>query len=63
MNVRCRGVCQSLLFGSLLLILTTSTAFGQTPARVLAVVDNSRRITLAGNVHPLARAEHDRGAQ
>jgi subtilase family serine protease len=25
-------------------------------------VDNARRVTLAGNVHPLARAEFDRGA-
>ncbi len=62
MNARCRSVCRSLLLFSFLLILTTSSAFGQTPARVLGAVDNARRITLAGNVHPLARAEYDRGA-
>src|SRR5208283_2618358 len=62
MNARCRSVCHSLLLFSLLLILTTGSAFGQTPARVLDPVDNATRITLAGNVHPLARAGYDRGA-
>ena len=38
------------------------TALGQVPARVVETVDDARRITLSGNVHPLARAEFDRGA-
>jgi Pro-kumamolisin, activation domain/Bacterial Ig-like domain (group 3) len=34
----------------------------QVPARVLHAVDNSQRVELKGNVHPLARQEFDRGA-
>src|SRR5271166_237888 len=34
----------------------------QVRPRVVEAVDNARRITLSGNVHPLARAEFDRGA-
>src|SRR5208337_1776345 len=33
----------------------------QVRPRVVEAVDNARRITLSGNVHPLARAEFDRG--
>jgi hypothetical protein len=38
------------------------TAAGQVRPRVSEVVDEARRITLNGNVHPLARGEFDRGA-
>jgi subtilase family serine protease len=31
------------------------------PARITAAVDEANRVTLRGNVHPLARAEFDRG--
>ena len=38
------------------------TAMGQVRPRVSEAVDDARRISLNGNVHPLARAEFDRGA-
>ena len=34
----------------------------QVQPRVAGAIDNTQRVTLAGNVHPLARAEFDRGA-
>jgi hypothetical protein len=34
----------------------------QVRPRIMEAVDNARRIPLTGNVHPLARAEFDRGA-
>lgn len=37
-------------------------AQGQVRPRVTEAVDDARRVTLKGNVHPLARAEFDRGA-
>jgi subtilase family serine protease len=45
-----------------LFLIGGSTAWGQVRPRVLQAVSNERRITLKGNVHPLARAEFDRGA-
>ena len=52
------------LFVSSLLVLNSASAQGQGQAqpRVVQAVDNARRVTLPGNVHPLARAEFDRGA-
>ena len=52
------------LFVSSLLVLNPASAQGQGQAqpRVVEAVDNARRVTLPGNVHPLARAEFDRGA-
>ena len=44
------------------LLLNTTSAFGQVQPRIVEAVDNARRITLTGNVHPLARAEFERGA-
>ena len=49
------------LLVSILFLLNTQTAFGQASPRLLEPVDNANRITLKGNVHPLARAEFDRG--
>jgi len=46
----------------LFLSLLASCAFGQAVPQVAAPVDNAQRVTLSGNVHPLARAEFDRGA-
>ena len=49
----------------LFLILFPFSSFAQNPAvraRVLEPVDASNRVTLPGNVHPLARAELDQGA-
>jgi hypothetical protein len=37
-------------------------AGAQARPRILEKVDDAKRITLKGNVHPLARAENDRGA-
>ena len=45
-----------------LFLLNTRMAFGQASPRLLEPVDNANRITLKGNVHPLARAEFDHGA-
>jgi Pro-kumamolisin, activation domain/Bacterial Ig-like domain (group 3) len=44
------------------LLFCANCVFGQTVARVVEKVDNSQRLTLDGNIHPLARAEFDRGA-
>ena len=38
------------------------SAKGEALPRVVEAVDNAKRVTLPGNVHPLARAEFDRGA-
>jgi Pro-kumamolisin, activation domain/Bacterial Ig-like domain (group 3) len=58
-----KGSCvhNHLLLISFLVLASSSCAFGQTSARVVGPVDNTKRITLSGNVHPLARAEFDRG--
>ena len=61
MSAKCGCVRNSFLFLSFLLA-TATCAPGQTPALVVDPVDNARRITLSGNVNPLARAEFDRGA-
>ena len=57
-----RSLIPLLLCGSSLLLLNPTDAHGQAPPRVLEAVDNAKRVTLKGNVHPLARAEFDRGA-
>jgi hypothetical protein len=62
MNAIWGSVRRPLLFLSCLLILNASCALGQTTARVVEPVDNAMRITLTGNVHPLVRAQFDRGA-
>jgi hypothetical protein len=43
-------------------ISATATTWAQVQPRVTEAIDSSHRIRLAGNVHPLARAEFDRGA-
>jgi len=50
------------LFLSILFLLSANGALGQATPRVVDPVDNRNRVTLSGNVHPLARAEFDRGA-
>jgi subtilase family serine protease len=58
------------LFGFLSLVALLSTvAIAQSstnnqavPARVVSQVNDAERVTLRGNVHPLARARYDRGA-
>ena len=44
------------------MLLKTTGAFGQASPRLVEPVDNAKRVTLTGNVHPLARVEFDRGA-
>jgi hypothetical protein len=54
----------SLILASLiacLVAIATPSLAEQTPARVTQAVDNTVRTVLHGNVHPLARAEFDRG--
>ena len=55
-------MCKPLLFLFFCLLgLNPIFALAQTPALVLTPVDNAVRVTLTGNVHPLARPEFDRG--
>jgi Pro-kumamolisin, activation domain len=64
MNAIRTGVRNPLVFLLFLLFFHFSlrTASGQTDVRIVEPVNNANRITLSGNVHPLARAEFDRGA-
>jgi len=62
MNQRLRFLPGVFLFFSSLLILNPTHAQGQAQTRVVEAVDDAKRVTLPGNVHPLARAEFDRGA-
>ncbi len=57
--VRCSLLCGIFLFN---LHFQTANAQAQVPARVVDAVNDANRVTLRGNVHPLARAEFDRGA-
>ncbi len=63
MDAMCNCVRKPLLFCSLLFLFTlnTTSAFGQTTARIVETINNANRIILPGNVPPLARAEFDRG--
>jgi hypothetical protein len=56
------GVCKPFLLLFLLFSLHLVSTSAQIPARVVSPVDNAVRVTLAGNIHPLARAQYDRGA-
>jgi hypothetical protein len=51
----------ALVFLSVLFPLNPTTLFGQVQSRIVETVNNARRVTLTGNVHPLARPEFDRG--
>jgi len=55
-------VCKFVRLCAFLFLISGSTARGQVRPRVVEAVNNDQRITLKGNVHPLARAEFDRGA-
>jgi len=50
------------LFIFLLILQSPPPICGQARPRVLLDVDNDQRITLKGNVHPMATAQNDRGA-
>ena len=57
------GRClQFVVLFSLIFLIGNSTAWAQTQPRVTQAVDSSRRVTLEGNVHPMARAEFDSGS-
>lgn len=62
MNATWGSVRKSLLFLFVAFLLNVNQAASQTLARIVEPIDNSRRITLSGNIHPLARPEFDRGA-
>ncbi len=47
---------------SIFFLINTSITWAQTIPRVTQTVDSSHRVTLDGNIHPLARAEFERGA-
>jgi hypothetical protein len=58
-----RAVLRSLLFSGFFFCQWYALAvFAQVHPRLVEAVDNTRRISLSGNVYPLARAEFDRGA-
>jgi subtilase family serine protease len=40
----------------------SNRSLGKTPSLITQPVDDAQRVTLKGNVHPLARTEFDRGA-
>ena len=62
MRQPCGFVCKFVRLCAFLFLISGSTARGQVRPRVVEAVNNDRRITLKRNVHPLARAEFDRGA-
>src|SRR5260221_6987384 len=62
MNLKRVFPLSSLVLGAFLCQIHVPTAMGQVRPRVSEAVDEARRITLSGNVHPLARAEFYRGA-
>jgi hypothetical protein len=50
------------LFLAFSFLVDATRSFAQVQPRVVESVDKARRVTLTGNVHPLAREEFDRGA-
>ena len=52
----------SFLLFSFLFLINMATAWGQAIPLVTQAVDDHHRVTLDGNVVPMARAEFDRGA-
>ena len=64
MGAHSGGRGRTLLFLSFFLsfLINAKDVFGQARPRVVESVDNARRLVLRVHVHPLARAEFDRGA-
>jgi hypothetical protein len=64
--MKIRTTAMGVVLGTLsLALIATPAVQAQThpvPSRVTAQVDDTRTVQLKGNVHPLARAEFDRGA-
>ncbi len=48
-------------FIAVILLLCSATGLMAQRARITAAIDNARRVRLIGHLHPLARAEFDRG--
>ncbi len=61
MSAHHRFPCTLFLLLSILACPGAQTVLGQASPRLLEPVDNANRITLKGNVHPMARPEFDRG--
>jgi pro-kumamolisin-like protein/Big-like domain-containing protein len=57
-----QSVCKFVCLCAFPFLISGSAAWGQVRPRMVEAVSNDQRITLKGNVHPLARAEFDRGA-
>jgi subtilase family serine protease len=67
MTLAPRSLPRTLVVASAAFLALAALAFAQTPGviphnRIVGPVDESDVVTLAGNVHPLARPELDRGA-
>jgi subtilase family serine protease len=60
MSAKLAGVRKPLFF-LFLFLLRANCAFSQAPPRVSEAVNNTSRITLSGNIPPLARTEFDHG--
>jgi hypothetical protein len=61
MGCRSRFATHSFVLLGFLIVFGGSVARAQLQPRVTQAIDNHLRITLAGNVHPLARPEFDHG--
>jgi len=62
MGQQCSFVFRFVRLCVFLFLIGGSAVSGQVRPRVVQAVRNDQRITLKGNVHPLARVEFDRGA-
>jgi len=62
MNLQRVFLCGALSCGLFSCLFVVPAVYGQVRPRVVEAVDDARRVTISGNVHPLARAEFDRGA-
>ena len=62
MGQQCSFVFRFVRLCVFLFLIGGSAVSGQVRSRVVQAVRNDQRITLKGNVHPLARVEFDRGA-
>src|SRR5215469_18174508 len=62
MTIQRVSLRSALFFGICLSLIGVPKVYGQAQPHVMDVVDDARRVTSSGNVHPLARAEFDHGA-
>ena len=59
---RSQKLLQLLVVVLLPFLLNAGTASAQVRPRLAEPIEDARRVTLVGNVHPAAKAEFDRGA-